>query len=644
MATNTRRTKVFISYSHKDSKWLEMLRPQLGSLARDRGVDVWDDKRIKPGSKWRAEIESALASAKVAILLISANFLDSDFVIRTEIPLLLHTAKADGIVILLVIVSPCRIEHHPILSQFQSVNPPSNTLRHMSVVEREELFVKLTERIEEILSESPRAFTPTCTQLEERSFEHNLRPAVNDKVGVPPRIKPHEGGLLVAWGQPDFDLPQPEFLYYFPPGFLSSVALTLTNNSFETARVARIELDTAMYRRFIEGGTELGTEILTESPLQFTGGECDDETGLAWLKVSENRWVIDTPFTLPRHEEIRLPVLGLECDEQHPQAVSKVRDLFGVATLGINYCVTVTAEHGITRTSVSAPLRILGTLDEPGDGGIGFLLEKLGVKDEAEKARLRNAYQLGRQYDYQARRAIAQRLNEIERRKTLDCAEQAVAVRPDDPAAHYELGVSMLLAGQDEEALRSLDRSLTLGFNSADVQLACAQALRSLSRLEEALSEVDRVLTARPNDATAMTEKGRILLDMGRVEEALAAFDSGIRLTEKPADAHHGRGLALFCMDANEDALSAFDRALEISPDMEVAHVGRATALSALGRDMEAVEALRKAFALGFCGLDTVRMLEGTLGEEARSELHRLLGSWGLLGEYDGGVGKFVES
>jgi tetratricopeptide (TPR) repeat protein len=97
-------------------------------------------------------------------------------------------------------------------------------------------------------------------------------------------------------------------------------------------------------------------------------------------------------------------------------------------------------------------------------------------------------------------------------------------------------------------------------------------------------------------------------------------------------------------MDANEDALSAFDRALEISPDMEVAHVGRATALSALGRDMEAVEALRKAFALGFCGLDTVRMLEGTLGEEARSELHRLLGSWGLLGEYDGGVGKFVES
>jgi hypothetical protein len=82
--------------------------------------------------------------------------------------------------------------------------------------------------------------------------------------------------------------------------------------------------------------------------------------------------------------------------------------------------------------------------------------------------------------------------------------------------------------------------------------------------------------------------------------------------------------------------LAAFDRALEISPEMEVAHAGRAAVLSALGKDLDAVEALRKAFVLGFRGLDTVRTLEGSLGEEARSNLRRLLSSWGLSAEYDG--------
>lgn len=636
MATNPRRTRVFISYSHKDSKWLQMLRPQLGSLARDRGIEVWDDTRIKPGSKWRTEIESALASAKVAVLLVSANFLDSDFVTQTEVPQLLHAAEADGAVILEVIVSPCRIEHHPVLSRFEYMNPPSNTLRHMSVLKREELFLKLTERIEEILSESSSALAAIRNVAEERSFEQKGRPP-EENAGPPPGVERGEGGLAVAWGPPDFDLPQPEFLYFFPPGFLSSCLLTLKNNAADTAKVTRIELDTAQYRRFVEGGTELGTEILTASPLRFAGGERDDDSGLVWRQVSESGWVIDTPFVLSGHEEIGLPGLGLECDEQDPQAASGVRDLFGVPTLGISYRVTVTAEHEMIRTSVAAPLRVLGALGEPGDGGIGFLIEKLDVKDEGERTRLRNAYQLARQQDYQTRRVIAQRLNEIERRKALERAEQAVAQRPEDPAAHHELGLALLLAGQGEDALRSLDRALTLGLDSAEVRLARGQALRSLSRLEEALDEVERVVTARPEDATAQTEKGRILLDLGRFQEALAAFELAARLEETSAEAHQGRGLALWQMDANEEALVAFDRALEISPDMEDAHVGRAAVLSTLGRNLEAVEALQKAFALGFSDTNMVRMIGSILGEAAQDELRRVLDLWGLLGEYDDG-------
>jgi hypothetical protein len=167
MARESLRTKVFISYSHKDQRWLEDLRPHLGALARDCKVDIWDDTLIKSGHKWRSEIEAAVASAKVAVLLISKNFLNSDFIVRNELPPLIEAAEAEGVVILQVILSPCRVEHHPVLSRFQYVNPPSKTLQHMPVVGREEVFVKLTERIDEIFTEilPPKAKVPVAWSL-----------------------------------------------------------------------------------------------------------------------------------------------------------------------------------------------------------------------------------------------------------------------------------------------------------------------------------------------------------------------------------------------------------------------------------------------------------------------------------------------
>jgi tetratricopeptide (TPR) repeat protein len=145
------RNKVFICYSHADSDWLGRLRIHLKPLEREKVIFLWSDENIKAGDKWKNEIQLALDSAKVAVLIISADFLASEFIINKELPDLLTAAKDDGAIIIPLIAKPSRFLRDPVLSQFQAINSPSDPLIGQSEMHQEEILVKLTEAIESYL-------------------------------------------------------------------------------------------------------------------------------------------------------------------------------------------------------------------------------------------------------------------------------------------------------------------------------------------------------------------------------------------------------------------------------------------------------------------------------------------------------------
>ncbi|RCJ42281.1 hypothetical protein A6770_08745 [Nostoc minutum NIES-26] len=145
------RDRVFISYSHKDSKWLQRLQVHLKPLERLGIIQKWDDTQITPGARWREEISTALKRTRVAILLVSADFIASDFIDKNELPPLLDAAASDDAMILPVIVSPCRFDKTQSLSQYQAINSSSKPLIGMDKAKREELFVKIADAVEAAL-------------------------------------------------------------------------------------------------------------------------------------------------------------------------------------------------------------------------------------------------------------------------------------------------------------------------------------------------------------------------------------------------------------------------------------------------------------------------------------------------------------
>ena len=89
------RKKLFISYSRHDGSWLQRFQIMLRPLLDNSRLELWDDTRIVPG-KWRGQIEHAMGESQIALFLVSAHFLASEFITRYELPELLKYAEEDA--------------------------------------------------------------------------------------------------------------------------------------------------------------------------------------------------------------------------------------------------------------------------------------------------------------------------------------------------------------------------------------------------------------------------------------------------------------------------------------------------------------------------------------------------------------------
>lgn len=114
---------IFISYSHADQTIRKKLETALKALLIDRHADlnIWSDLQIAAGSDWQAELEQAISEASVAILLITSNFLASDFIQNSELPRLLERRQKEGLILFPILAKACPWEAVGWLSRIQLI-------------------------------------------------------------------------------------------------------------------------------------------------------------------------------------------------------------------------------------------------------------------------------------------------------------------------------------------------------------------------------------------------------------------------------------------------------------------------------------------------------------------------------------------
>ena len=104
---------VFVSYSHKDEAYREELDAHLSNLRRQGIIAEWHDRKISPGADWASEIDDNLNTAQIILLLVSSDFMNSDYCYGVEMKRALERNDAKEARVIPIILRPVDWENAP---------------------------------------------------------------------------------------------------------------------------------------------------------------------------------------------------------------------------------------------------------------------------------------------------------------------------------------------------------------------------------------------------------------------------------------------------------------------------------------------------------------------------------------------------
>lgn len=205
--------EVFYSYSHKDEELRDQLENHLAMLRRDGIIKSWHDRRIIAGQDWGGKIDEHLNSAEIILLLVSSDFLASDYCYDIEVKQAMKRHQAGEARVIPIILRPCDWQRTP-FGKVQGL--PKDAKPTTRWEDRDEAFLDIAKGIRkaaEEISSQQQAKSPPTSETDKPVPHLNIPKflvvdfvARKDREGsdIVERLKkelaPREKRLIVLWG------------------------------------------------------------------------------------------------------------------------------------------------------------------------------------------------------------------------------------------------------------------------------------------------------------------------------------------------------------------------------------------------------------------------------------------------------------
>ena len=158
--------KVFYSYAHEDQELCKRLGVFLAPLKRQGKIIEWYDRMIAPGINWDREITSQLDSANLILLLVSPDFLASDYCFGIEIDKAMTRLKRGEVIVAPILLKQCLWKESP-FSELQMV--PRDTDNNIKAVvswpSADDGLIQVAEGIRKVVSNPPPLPSATVSEL-----------------------------------------------------------------------------------------------------------------------------------------------------------------------------------------------------------------------------------------------------------------------------------------------------------------------------------------------------------------------------------------------------------------------------------------------------------------------------------------------
>ena len=145
--------------------------------------------------------------------------------------------------------------------------------------------------------------------------------------------------------------------------------------------------------------------------------------------------------------------------------------------------------------------------------------------------------------------------------------EKALAIKPDDIKANFNLGIIHMEMGQLDYAVRFYEKVLVLDQNYTDAYYNLGITFEELGHQEEAVKSYKNAIATKPDFADAHNNLGVILKKLGHQEEAVKSYKNAIAIKPDFADAYNNLGNILIDLDQLDAAVIAYKKATAIKPD-----------------------------------------------------------------------------